>query len=777
MRTVEVERLLRLALILGLCAGGALSGARGGAAAGAPETAPPPGGPPAPAVASGVDLSALDRTASPCGDFFAFACGGWLASHPIPADEAIWSRGRELALRIDGELRAILERDSRARPAGEAAVPDNGAAAERRAAELQQLADEQQKVAEEQARLSGELAIRIDEQPERAAAQQRLAAEQERLAGEQRRLAGEQHPHAAEQQKLGDDYASCMDEAANEAKGLGPLAPQLGRIASLRSAAELPALVAELHRLGVAALFSFDVIPDPWRGGTTVARVSEGALGLADPADYLRADPASVEERRLYGVHLEHVFALLGDAPSRAAEEAAAALAVETFLARTSPRAAGAKPAGDPFQRMSRAELTALTPGFDWSMYLGALGAPPMETLAIAAPGSLRQLPALLAPAGALDRLKSYFRWQLVDASTDLLPRAFAAESFAFFGRGLDGTSQGVPRWRRCVAATAADLGGSLARAWADEALDESTRSGVEKIVRDVQRSLASDLTTLPWLSEATKRGALLKIRSARAMIGGPAAEAEVAALRIVRGDALGNRQRAAAFQLDRQVATIGQAPDPGFWPLAPADVEALYDPLRNALDLPVAVAQAPLFDPRRDDAANFGALGCRIGEALSGGLAEPDRRFDSAGRWGDPWVPADAAEVERRSACFAGQYDDLRPADSGQPFDGRPFVDQGVAESGGVRVAYLAYHAKLAGRPEPQLDGFSPEQRFFLAFAQSRCGTATPEAARRQLANGLAVPPRWQVDGALSNLPEFARAWSCPAGSSMVRPSVCRLW
>jgi putative endopeptidase len=772
-----MARLRRLALLLGLLAGGALGGGREAVAA--PATAPPVA---AAAVASGLDLAALDRGASPCDDFFAYACGGWLSSHPVPADESVWSRSKELALRIEGELRAILEQDGREPAArgggpvkGGGAPATGGAPQEASGAEQQRLAGEEQRLAEEQARLAGEPENRISEQQTVASAQQRLAEEQERLAAERRQVADAGPPQRAEErQALGDDYASCMDEAAIEAQGLRPLAPQLERIAALRSLAALPSLVAELHRAGVPALFSFAAISDPWHAGTTVALVNEGGLGLPERGDYLRDDAAAVEERRLYGAYLARVFGLLGDDPARAAGEAAGALAIETGLAWGSfDAAAGRQPEGL-YQRMSRADLAALTPDFDWNSYFGTLGAPPMTTLAVGERGFFRALGAVAAPAGSLDNLKSYLRWQVAHAWTDLLPRAFAEASFDFFGRSLEGAGQIEPRWRRCVAAAGADLGGPLARAWADQAIDKGARERAADLVGAVQRALASDLTTLAWLSEPTKRQALLKIRAVHAAIGAPAAEGGAAGPRIVRGDALGNRQRAAAFDLDRQVARIGQAPDPSSWPLAPAAVEAFYDPLRNALDLPAGLLQPPLFAPRRDAAANFGALGCGIGRSLALALGDPARRFDAAGQLHEWWSPADLAELERRASCFAGEYS---AAANGPAADGALFVDQSVAETAGVRVAYLAFHAEVAGRPGMPLDGFSAEQRFFLAFAQSQCGAATPTAARRLLQSGLAAPPSWQVNGALSELPEFARAWSCKAGAPMVRKTACRLW
>lgn len=560
MRSVEGARPRRLAWVLGLWAAGALAGGRAGGAAAVP---PPPVAPPA--LESGLDLEGLDRAAAPCDDFFAYACGGWLTRHPIPADESAWSRSREVALRAAGELRAILEQDGGAAPVRGGEPAKRGGGQEPGGAEQQALAGEQQALAEEQARLAGAFENRISEQHTVASEQQALAEEQERLAAAQHgKAAGPRQQLAEERRELGDDYASCMDAAAIESKGLRPLAPGLDRIAALRSLAELPALVAELHRMGVPALFSFAVISDPWSGGAAVARVDEGGLALPDRGDYLRDDAAAVEERRLYGAHLARVFGLLGDDPPHAAREAAAVLAVETGLARGSLDAAGRRLPENLYRKMSRADLAALTPDFDWNSYFGTLGAPPMVVLAVGAPGFFRAMEELigpagarsgpgrpagaaanagaaaiagapggeLAPAGGLDGLKSYLRWQAAHAWTDLLPRAFAAESFDFFGRSLAGARQMEPRWRRCVAATGADLGGPLGRAWVDEAFRESGEgaSGAGEraaaVVGAVQRALASDLTTLSWLSEPTKRQALLKIRAVRATIGGSAAAA-----------------------------------------------------------------------------------------------------------------------------------------------------------------------------------------------------------------------------------------------------------
>ncbi len=705
------------------------------------------------AAAAGFDPAALDRGAAACGDFYTFACGGWIAGHPIPPDQAATDRFREAEERTAERLRLLLEDAAAGKPAPATAWQPPARA----------LAGQTAPAAPPDTREPLWLAVRKN---------QAWVAEPQAPAPPP---APYRPMPQSERRKLGDDYASCMDEAGIEAKGLSPLQPSLQDLAALRSAADLPAVVARLHLAGVGALFRFASAPDPQHSDSTVAVLDQGGMALPQRDVYVGDDPASAAARGLYAGHVERMFALLGDPPARAAAEAADAVAVETALARG---------ALDPVSRrdperldhlLSRPELEALTPAFNWNSYFGALGAPPMESLLVTEPAFLRAMAAAVAASG-IDRLRSYLRWQVVHAAAPLLPRAFAAEDFAYFQQALLGVRQPAPRWRRCVAATGDDLDQDLGRAYVEQALTPAVKQRVLTMVDSLQLAFTTDISTRTWLTDPTKRRALVKLRAMRSEIADPGAWHADPALSIVRGDALGNRRRAAAAALARQVARIGNSPDRDEWQLAPWAADALYDPSRNDVTLPAGLLQPPFFDPQGDDAANYGALGSIIGSQLAHGFDDVGRRFDADGSLRDWWPPADLAEFDRRATCIADQY--AAAAAPGDPqTDAHLTLGDDLDGAAGLRIAFLAYRSQSRGHPAAAVAGFDPEQRFFLAFAQTYCSASDPQQARWLAETGSHAPDRVRVLGALADSPEFAHAFSCPLGKPIVGRDPCRLW
>ena len=680
-----------------------------------PLPAPPLGPPPAPAAAApapppaprrpapadlpaGLDLASLDRSAAPCGDFYRFACGGWIASHPIPADQPAWSHFGELDLQNRERLRTILE--AAARP-GTARTP--------------------------------------------------------------------------EQQKIGDYYASCMDEAAIDAAGLRPLQPELDRIAALRSAGELPAAVAHLHRLGADVLFSFSSTQDLQHAGEVVAVVDRGGMALPDRGYYLKDDAASATLRGQYRQHVQRIFELAGDAPAAAAAEAADVLAVETALAQGDLDPVTRRDPKRLDHRLSRQQLAALTPAFDWNVYLGSIGSPAFESLQVFEPDFLAAMNGMLA-ASSVERLRTYLRWQLLHASTPMLPRAWQDESFGFFDKALNGAKEIEPRWRRCEAAAGADLGEALGRVYVEQAFPEQARERILELVEGLERALASDITTASWMIEETKRQALQKLRAIRNKIGFPAVWRDYGALQVVRGDALGNSQRANQFELARQLAKIGKPPDREEWLMAPQDVNAYYSPQHNEVVFPAGILQPPFFDAGRDDAANYGAIGSVIGHELTHGFDDTGRQFAADGDLRDWWAKQDAAAFERRASCIADQFSGFT-AVGDVKVNGHLTLGEDVADAGGLRIAYQAYQSSRLGHRAKPADGYTPEQRFFIAFAQNFCGADSPEYGRLRAQVDRHAPDRYRVNGTLADSPEFAQAFACKAGEPMVRKPACRVW
>ena len=648
---------------------------------------------PAAPPAFGVELAALDRTVDPCTNFYAFACGGWIASNPLPADRQSWGRFQEVQDRNFAVLRRILDR-----PGGD-----------------------------------------------------------------------------ADRRKASDYYAACMDEPAIDAKGTAGLRPDLARIDGLKGRDELPALVAHLQTLGVNVLFRFRADTDRKNATTQIADVDQAGLGLPDRDYYLKTDPVSVELRNTYVAHVQEMLGLLGAEPGRAAAGAAAVIALETTLAEASLDRVKRRDPGTTDHQMRLEDLQALTPGFDWTRYAAAAAAPSFQKINVDVPDFMKTLDRALAST-SVDDLKTYLRWHLAHASASMLPKAFEDADFEFFSRTLAGQQQQQPRWRRCVTQTDARMGEALGKAFIDEAFGQQAKPEMLKMVHAIKTVMRQDIDTAPWMSEDTKRAAVLKLNAVVDRIGYPEKWRDYRALRVAPNDALGNMQRAIAFERRRNLAKIGRPVDRGEWSMTPPTVNAYYSPDRNNINFPAGILQPPFYLASRDAAVNYGAAGAVIGHELTHGFDDQGRHFDGQGNLRDWWTAADGKAFEERASCIADQYSQyVVPGDA--HINGRLTLGENTADNGGLRLALMAYLAGPGAAPQPTLDGFTPEQRVFLGWAQQWCENATPEAERLKAATNPHSSNVYRANGVVSNMPEFQKAFSCKPGAPMVRQNACRVW
>jgi endothelin-converting enzyme/putative endopeptidase len=582
-------------------------------------------------------------------------------------------------------------------------------------------------------------------------------------------------------QKIGDYYASCMDEPAIESAGLAPLKGGLQRIDAIANWDDLAAYLAGFHPqdlgvyFGQSALFTLRSEQDAKNSTETIASVDQGGLGLPDRDYYLKTDARSEEMRKGYAAHVQKMFELLGDAPEAAAANAQAVLRIETALATGAmPRVARRDPAAV-YHRMTLAELEALAPSFPWKRYFAGVGVGQVTSLNVATPDFFKQMETVMH-AEPLAAWKSYLRWHQLHAAARWLPAAIVQEDFAFYSRKLTGARELQPRWKRCVRFEDRALGEAVGQAYVARYFPGDAKERALKMVLSIESAMDRDIRELPWMTEATKQQALAKLKTVVNKIGYPDKWRDYSALAIVRGDALGNGERSNAFEFRRQLAKIGKPLVRGEWYLTAPTVNANYDPQMNDINFPAGVLQPPLFDPQADDADNFGQTGATIGHELTHGFDDEGRKYDGAGNQRDWWLPADAAEFDKRAECISTQFSGYTVVDDVK-VNGKLTLGEDVADLGGMFLAYSAWEEAVKAKKLQPIDGLTPPQRFFVAYAQGWCSNQRPEVQRMRAATDAHSPERYRTNGVVSNMPEFQRAFSCKADAPMVHAPACRVW
>lgn len=586
--------------------------------------------------------------------------------------------------------------------------------------------------------------------------------------------AAEKSGRSALDEKIGNAFAACMDTVAIEKRGIAPLQPDLDRIGAITDNASLLAELARLQARGVPVLFLFSARPDARDSDRTIANLSQGGLSLPDRDYYLKTDPKSREIRDRYVKHVQNMFQLAGDSPEAAAAKAKYVLEFETVLAGASLDRVSLRDPDRSYHIMTKAQLAALTgPDVDWEGYFKLAGAPAFETLNVATPDFFRQLSE--HRPGDLDHWKAYFAYHLLRARATELPEAFEKESFDFWERTLTGAREERPRDMRCVQAVDRGLGDLLGQKYIEVAFGADAKTQIAQLVDNLEKTLGQDIRTLPWMTEETRKAALAKLAAITNNVGYPKKWRDYGKVAIARDDFYGNTERLEEFQRERNIERIGQATDKTEWNMTAPTVNAFYGPQLNSINFPAGILQPPFFDPQRDMALNYGGIGAVIGHEMTHGFDDQGRKFDGAGNLRDWWTAADAAEFEKRAACVADEYSGFTAVDDVK-LNGRLTLGENTADNGGIRVAYMAMENALEGKKE-KVGGFTPEQRFFLGYAQIWCENSTPQSERQQALTNPHSPGRYRVAGVLENMPEFQQAFACKAGQPMVSANACRMW
>jgi putative endopeptidase len=578
------------------------------------------------------------------------------------------------------------------------------------------------------------------------------------------------------EQKIGDYYSSCMDEKAADTKGLEPLKPELASIAAVKDKAGLIDAIARVHLLGPNALFRFFSQPDLHNAGMVIAYVDQGGLTLPDRDYYIKNDTKMTAVRKHLVEYATQVFTLAGQSPQQAADSAQTILRIETGLAKASMDRTLRRDPKNRDHKMSRDQAVALASNFYLNRYFDDTGAPGFGELNVSNPEFFKQVNGLL-DSEPLEAWKTYVSWHMLDAAAPWLSKSFVDANFKM-KQHLTGQAQIQERWKRCVDSTDQALAEALGQKYVELTFGADGKQRMLKMVDALENSLNQDIGSLPWMSEDTKKQAELKLEAIRNKIGYPDVWRDYSKLAIQPGDLIGNFLRANEFESRRQIAKIGKPLDRKEWSMTPPTVNAYYNGSRNEIVFPAGILQPPFFDKTMDDAINFGGIGAVIGHELTHGFDDQGRKFDAQGNLRDWWTAQDGQEFDKRASCIADEYGGFVAVDD-LKLNGKLTLGENTADNGGSRIALMALRQTLSqtSQADKKIDGYTPEQRFFLAWGRVWCEKRRPEFSRMLVSVDPHSPGKYRVNGVVQNMPEFQQAWGCKPGQPMVRSNACRVW
>jgi putative endopeptidase len=577
--------------------------------------------------------------------------------------------------------------------------------------------------------------------------------------------------------KVGAFYGSCLDTAAIDKLGTSPLKQDLDIIAGIKSADDLKSQLGVLeHRDGLA----------PWSDGSTqdaknaasvIAGLYQGGLTLPDKEYYTKTDAESKKTRDSFTEHVARMFELLGDSKDIAAAEAKTVLDVETKIALISKTRVDLRDPQTNYHKMSMAELQKLTPGFPWPAFFAAQNAPPISAIDVGQPEFFSAMNKMFSTIPVAD-WKVYLRWRLVHTSAPALSTPIVKENFTY-DKVFSGATEMLPRWKRCLNSSDDRLGELLGQEYVKTNFTPEAKARALKIVMNLVNELHDRIQHLDWMSAPTKTQALAKLAAFTKKIGFPDKWKDYTTLRVSAGQYLQNVRASDQWAAARDWNKIGKPVDRGEWGMTPPTVNAYYNPQLNEIVFPAGILQPPFYNPDWDDAVNYGAMGAVIGHEMTHGFDDQGRQFDKDGNLKDWWAKEDATKYTVQAKKVVKQFDSYTVLDSATHVNGKLTLGENIADFGGLTVAYAAMERAIGSGPHPKIDGFTPEQRFFLGWAQVWRQLYRPQSLRTQVNSNEHAPSMWRVNGPLSNMPEFKAAWGCKDGDPMVRPAAlrARIW
>ncbi len=653
------------------------------------------------------DLTAIDKTADPCTDFYQYACGNWNKDNPIPGDQVRWARSFS------------------------------------------------------------------------------LLGERNRYYLWQELDAASKDPKSPLQKKYGDFYAACMNTDLIEKKGLQPVKPALDRIASLSDPHQLATVIGELAQHGdPAPLFRFGIQQDQKDSTKQIASIGQGGLSLPDRDYYLVDSKRFQTIRQQYREHLVKMFTLAGDSSEQAAKEADAVIKIETSLAKSSMARVDLRDPEKRYHIYTTGDFQKLAPDFDFATYFKDVNVGRFETLNVSTPDFFKELNELVASEPA-DSWKSYLRWHTLHASADNLPKAFEDENFEFFDKTLAGQKEPTPRWKQCTQETDRALGEAVGQDWVKEHFPPKAKASMDQLVAALDKALADDIKTLPWMSDETKKAAEEKLSQFRNKIGYPEKWRNYAALEVKRDDVLANVHSDIVFERNYMLAKLGKPVDEKEWSMTPPTVNAYYQPSMNDINFPAGILQPPFFDADIDPAVNFGGIGVVIGHEMTHGFDDQGSKFDGKGNLREWQTAEDRSKFVERTDCEVKEYGgfEAAPAHGDTPaqfLNGKLTLGENTADNGGLRIAYMALLDTLAKEGKTisdKIDDYTESQRFFIGFAQVWCQNSTEQSSRQLALTDPHSPGKWRTNGSVQNFDEFGKAFGCKKGQPMYPENACRVW
>ncbi|MBD2721923.1 M13 family metallopeptidase [Hymenobacter armeniacus] len=644
---------------------------------------------------AGISLANLDRSVSPCTDFFQFASGTWLKNNPIPPAETRWGAFNELANNNQAVERRILEK----------------AAADRTA------------------------------------------------------------KPGTNMQKVGDFYAAAMDSVAIEKAGLKYLQPKLAQINAIQDLAGMQKYLADPKSFATG-WYGFGVTQDSKNSTQYAVRMGQGGLSLPDRDYYLKEDPRSKAIRAAYQTYQVNLFKMLGDDQATAEKNAAAVTRIETRLAKASRSRVDLRDREKNYNKMTVAQAAADYPNLDLPLVLKESGLGAAKEVIVGQPEFLKEVSTMLKDEPIADQ-KQYLRWHLVSAVTSALPKAYNDESFKF-SQVLSGAKQQQPRWKRALRATDGALGEAFGQLYVDEAFSPAAKARAKVMVENLRQAYAERIQATEWMSAATKAEALKKLNAFAVKIGYPDKWKDYSDLKISRESALNNLFATAEWSSKENLSKFGKPIDRGEWGMTPPTVNAYYNSSMNEIVFPAGILQPPFYDPKADDAVNYGGIGAVIGHEMTHGFDDQGRKSDASGNLRDWWTKEDGEKFTQRAAVVGKQFDAFTPLDSVH-VNGALTMGENLADLGGLTIAYQAFMKTPQAKAGKMIDGFTPQQRFFLGYAQIWRSNQRPEALRQQIQTDPHSPGQYRTNGPLQNMPEFHQAFGCKEGDAMVRPAAVR--